>query len=232
MSPNNIYIIISLIFIIVIGYDIYNWLRSRKIVTPQVRLQRFQDKISLTVLILGSTLLGASILFHVNVFQYRSPIQHQEVNSITLKDFKGYRLPNQTLDGVKQFAFITTSIDWTLHDSKIEIKSMFHPSRSYVYNANSTDKYLLQHELYHFHITEVFARRIRKYLSTLQPIPTTKKIENIVDINKDLESQMQSRYDDETYHGYILKKQKFWQLKVDSLLSLDSIFSQTTINYQ
>jgi hypothetical protein len=231
MSPNNIYIIVSSVFVLVIGYDIYSWLRGRKITSPEIRLKLRREKLNYTILILGLTCLIASILFHVNIFEYRSPIEFKEIDAITLKDFKGYRLPSQTLHGEKRFAFITCSIDWMSNGKGLEVRSLFHPSRSYVYNENTIDKSLLQHELYHFRVTEVFARKSREQLSAAKAIPDEEEIKHVIDLNKLLESQMQHRYDDETYHGYVLKNQKMWQSKIDSLLSSLVQYEQTTIRH-
>lgn len=231
MSPNNLYIVVIAVFIVVIGYDIYNWLKGRTITAPEIRLARFKSKINRTVFILGVTLVTVSILFHVNILRYRPPIEYTKINSITLKDFIGYRLPNQTLDGMKKFAFITTTIDWKKYGNEIEVKSLFHPARSYVYNENIVSKFLLQHELYHFHIVEVFARKCREELSEFKETPTDADIQNIISTHKTLEIEMQRDYDDKTYHGYILKEQKQWQLKVDTLLSLLDKFRNSKIRY-
>lgn len=232
MSPNSIYFIVSSVFVVVIGYDIYNWSKGRKIVAPEIRIKLLRKKIDFTILILGLTFLGASILFQINLLQYRAPMEHKDFELITLKDFKGYKLPNQTLHGEKQFAFIVTSIEWTSGGKEVEVKSLFHPSRSYTFSQNSSDKHLLLHEMYHFHITEIFARKVREELSLSEQVPASKKIKEIVAFNLALEREMQADYDYETYHGYVLKKQKSWQTKSDSLLSLRQNYSQTKIRYR
>ena len=232
MSPNSIYIIVSSIFFVVIGNDIYNWSKGRKILTPEIRIQRLREKINRTIPILGLTCLIASILLHVNIFNYHAPIEYKDVTSISLQDFKGFKLPNQTLNGEKDFAFIVTTIEYETDDNMVEVKAIFHPSRSYVYNENLVSKSLLEHELYHFHITEVFAREIRKQLSEMKKVPTTAEVRRIVDAQKNAERTMQIDYDYETYHSYVLKKQKAWQGKIDSLLSSRLTFDQTIVQYR
>jgi len=231
MSPNSIYIIVSSIFFIVIGNDIYNWSNGRKILTPEIRIQRLREKINRTILILGLTCLAASILFHINIFDYHAPIEYKDVSSITLRDFKGFKLPNQTLSGEKDFAFIVTSIEYDTDDTMVEVKAMFHPSRSYVYSENLVSKTLLEHELYHFHITEVFAREIREQLSGMKMVPTAVEIRRLVDAKINAERKMQMEYDYETYHSYVLKKQKAWQGKIDSLLSSHLKFDQSIVQF-
>jgi hypothetical protein len=94
MSPDSLYFIVSGVFVVVIGYDIINWLRDHTIVAPEIRLARFKSKLNGTVLILGTTMVCVSILFHCNVLRYSSPMPFSEIDNITLKDFKGYRRPS------------------------------------------------------------------------------------------------------------------------------------------
>jgi hypothetical protein len=231
MSPNSLYIIVSAVFIVVIGYDVYNWLRDRTIVAPEIRIQRLKSKINATVLILGLTMVVVSILFHVNVLRYSSPIPFNEIERITLKDFKGYRKPYQTLDGQREFGFITTTINWKKRDESVEVQALFHPARSYVYNDNIADRFLLKHELYHFRITEIFARKCRQELSQ-KKFPAMDAISDIVARQNLSENEMQYRYDEESYHGYIMKEQKSWEKEIDSLLNLLDEYKNPTILYE
>ena len=180
MSPNSLYIIVAGVYTVVIGYDVYNWLRDQSIVAPEIKLQRFKSKINRTVLILGLTMLVVSVLFRVNVLRYSMPIPFDQIDEITLKDFKGYRTPYQTLDGERDFAFITTSIDWTKVDKGLEVQAHFHPARSYVYNDRIVDPFLLRHELCHFRITEIFARRFRQQLSKDNEMPSDDVVNEIL----------------------------------------------------
>jgi hypothetical protein len=232
MSPNNLYIVVSSVYILVIGYDVYNWFSDRTIVAPEIKLQLLKSKINTTVLILGSTMLVVSVLFHINILRYSSPIPFAEIDSITLKDFKGYRKPYQTLDGQKKFAFITTSIAWKKTAKVVEVQAAFHPARSYVFNDKIVDRFLLTHELYHFRITEIFARRCRRELSQTKVVPSDDAISEIIADNEESESEMQLRYDEESYHGYLMKEQKRWEKNVDSLLNLLVEYKTPTVRYE
>jgi hypothetical protein len=232
MSPNSLYVIISSVFIIVIGYDVYNWIKDRRITAPEIRLQRFKKKINATVLIAGLTMAVVSVLFHVNVLRYSSPVPFNRIDEITLKDFKGYRTPNQTLDGKREFAFITTTLNWKRADKSIEVTALFHPARSYVFNDKIVDRFLLKHELYHFRITEIFARQCRQKLSQYKEIPSEDVVEEIMAAADRSESEMQYRYDEESYHGYIMKEQKRWEKEVDSLLNLLIEYKTNTVFYE
>lgn len=232
MSPNSLYIIVSSVFIFVIGYDVYNWLKDRTIVAPEIKLQRFKSKINTAVLILGATMLVVSVLLHVNVLRYSSPIPFAEIEKITLKDFKGYRKPFQTLHGQTKFAFIATTINWEKTNNGVEVQAAFHPARSYVYNDKIVDRFLLKHELYHFRITEIFARKCRQELSLIKMVPSDDAIGEIIAFNEESATEMQHLYDEESYHGYLMKEQKRWEKDVDSLLNLLVEYKTPTVRYE
>jgi hypothetical protein len=220
MSPNSLYFVVSSVFVVVIGYDVYNWLRDRTIKSPGIRIRRLKSKINAAVLILGFTMLIVSILLHVNILRYSRPIPFSEIDTITLYDFKGYRKPDETVGGQKEVAFIVTSIEWEKTDNGVELQAVFHPARSYVYNERIADRFLIKHELYHFRITEVFARKCRQALSQREQVPSDETIDELLTINGRLEDDMQHRYDDDSYHGYIMTQQVRWEESVDSLLNL------------
>ena len=232
MSPNSLYIIVSSVYILVIGYDVYNWFSDRTIVAPEIKIQRLKSKINTTVLILGSTMLVVSVLFHINILRYSSPIPFAKIDRITLKDFKGYRKPYQTLDGQKKFAFITTSITWEKTGDGVEVQAAFHPARSYVYNDKIVDRFLLKHELFHFRITEIFARKCRQELSRREGSPSDDAISEVIAFYEESETEMQLRYDEETYHGYLMKEQKRWEKNVDSLLNSLVEYKSPAVRYE
>jgi hypothetical protein len=232
MSPDSLYFIVSGVFVVVIGYDVINWLKDQTIVAPEIRLARLQSKVTATVLILGVTMVIASFLFHINFVRYSSPVPFSDIDKITLKDFKGFRRPYQTLDGGAEFAFIVTSLSCEKNDNEVKVEALFHPSRSYTYNDNLADKSLLRHELYHFRITEIFARRCRQDLADLKHIPSDEALEKLIQFQKTMEREMQYRYDDESYHSYIMKEQKRWEKKIDSLLTLLDNYKNPAVSYE
>lgn len=232
MSPDSLYFIVSGVFVVVIGYDIINWLKDQKIVAPEIRLARLKSKVNATALILGVTMMIASFLFHINFFRYASPVPYSEIDQITLKDFKGFRRPYETLDGGNEFAFIVTSLSCEAYDKELKVEALFHPSRSYTFNDNLADKSLLRHEMYHFRITEIFARECRQELSELKEIPSQETIDRIISLQKNMERRTQHRYDYESYHGYIMKEQKRWEKRIDSLLTLSEKYKNPVISYE
>lgn len=222
MIKNNLYIIILIAYfsIIVIRLIIlFNEIKRKK---KQIDLNKFFLRMNIGLLILSLPLLLFSSLFHVNLLDYKSPMPYSAHKQITLKEFKGFKLPGQKLHGMKEFAFIKTSISYYIKDNSVVIDSYFHPSRSYAFNKNAEDEALLKHELCHFSITEYWAREFRKRVSLVNALPSTSELTVMYLEIKALENQMQMDYDEASYHGYVLKEQEDWENKVDSLLnSLD-----------
>jgi hypothetical protein len=69
-------------------------------------------------------------------------------------------------------------------------------------------------------------------LSLLESIPSENTLKNILKKNSALMDKMQMEYDYETYHSYILKEQKRWQNKLDSLLNLNTDYALTIITFE
>lgn len=231
MNQSNIYTIVSLIYVLVIGYDILNWFRYRNVPSKELKIVRLKSTITLFISITGCALVILALSFHLNIFNYRAPISYTDVDKLTLRDFKGFKIPGYTLDGEKKFAFITTSIDLKVHSKDVVVQAIFHPSRSYVYNEKLVDNALLRHELYHFHITEYFARLIRRDLSKRNNKPTRSEISELIKSYQLEERKMQKKYDEDSYHSYILSQQKKWEKKIDSLLVLHRNYSSPTLSF-
>jgi hypothetical protein len=166
---------------------------------------------------LSTLIIAISIAFEVNFLDYSPPIEHKNISIITLSDFKGFKRLNQTLHGNSEFAFIETEIK-IIGNRYPYVIAYFHPSRSYTYKTNMIgDKNLLTHELYHFHITEYIARKMRQDISMRNDIDA-KDLTELLKVYKAKENTMQQEYDVDTYHSYFSGKQISWQTKIDSLL--------------
>lgn len=184
---------------------------------------------NVVLLLLAAILLAVVIAFDVNYLRYKAPVPYSKWTTITWQDFTAFNRPGFTLYGGHQFAFISSEIDVRdLGNGKYEIQTYFHPARSYVFNVRGADKALLKHELYHLHITEIMARKMR------QEVMLTKSNQNfnlseIEEVYKSKEDEKQKNYDRETNHGYVLNKQKIWESQIDSLLLSLKEYSNPTI---
>lgn len=225
----TIFISIIILFTVIAKIHILkkNNLLNRKVVF------KFLDK---AILIVSIIAILIAVLWDFNYLRYKAPIPHNQWESITLNDFRGLNKPFDNLYGESEFAFVSTSIRVRKSSKEIEIETLFHPCRSYVYNRKLFANYLLTHEMYHFHITEYCAREMRKEVQDLVESGNKIKLKEIKNRILLLEQKLQYQYDDETYHSYVHSKQIEWQNKIDSsLVSLEkysnSIIS-LKINYK
>jgi hypothetical protein len=190
-------------------------------------------KFYILILIIAFVLLFIAILFDVNYIRYKSPVPYSKWQEISFYDFKGLKKPGMSLFGINEFAYIKTNREITyLNDRTFKIVTYFYPSRSYVFAQNIRNAGLLKHELYHFHISEYCTRLFRKeIISTKAGIPRSK----LTDLNKkyyELEDELQTRYDEDSYHSYVFQEQKKWELKMDSMLQSLQTFSDPVIHLQ
>lgn len=181
------------------------------------------------ILVISFAAISITLLWDFNYIKFTLPISHSKWEYITLKDFRGMKKPYKTLNGVTEFASVSTSIRAKSYHNKVKITSYFHPCRSYVYNRKLFSDGLLTHEIYHFHITEYCARLLRKkvynFIQSGNDYNLSKNRREILIYERTLQSQ----YDEETYHNYIQGKQIEWQNKIDSLLKSLEDFSNPTI---
>ena len=177
-------------------------------------------RFNIVFLSLGIILLLTSALFDINYLKYEDPIPFERWKTITLYDFKGLKRPGMTLDGSAEFAYISTSRK--LHytgNGAISITAYFHPSRSYVFDQQIRSPDLLRHELYHFCITEYFTRLLRRDIEIYNGNISHGVIDELNEKYSRLEYETQLRYDEETYHSYVLNEQIRWQTILDDELS-------------
>jgi hypothetical protein len=215
----------SIVFLPIFLFDFYYYLRN--VNGPKINLKRILKYNLLAVVCLAVAVL---ILSHTNYLNYGRPIPYKNVNQITFKDFRGLELFRTELFGSKYFAYVVTSIDLEKDDDCVTVTSYFHPSRSFVYNNNTSSRELFNHELYHFRITEVFARKARKIISERKNIPYD-EIERIVENARVSENAFQQKYDSDTYHSYVFGQQKKYEKDIDSLLYLTRNYQNPKIKF-
>jgi hypothetical protein len=207
-------LVFSIIYLPVFIFEFIQYLRN--IERP---MYNFKSFLKYNFYVLSITLVIILTLSHTNFLNYESPIPYKRINTISFKNFRGLELFKKELYGSKYFAYVVTSIDYEINDDSLSVQSFFHPSRSFVYNKNSGSKELLNHEIYHFKITEIYARKAKKEISEIKNI-TKFEIEDIINKTKVKEQEFQEKYDYDTFHSYVLKEQIKYEKNVDSLLYL------------
>jgi hypothetical protein len=183
----------------------------------KIKIPKFSLKkvllFNLILLFIG--IISLLILSHTNYLDYEKPIPFTEYKRIGFKNFRGIELFKKEFNGSKYFAYVVTSIELNKKNNTVE--AYFHPSKSFVYNKKSSSIDLLTHELYHFKITEIFARKTRKEIIE-KNITNFEEKERILNKNLIDEDDFQKKYDFETYHSYVFSKQKEFERRIDSLL--------------
>jgi hypothetical protein len=101
----------------------------------------------------------------------------------------------------------------------------FQPERSWVLSTVAADPAaslrMLQHERTHFNLTEVHARRMRRYFSQLLH-PCTRpqtELQSALTHFIEQEAEAQGRYDRETSYGRMTDRQEAWNSDVARLLA-------------
>ncbi len=223
MSENNLYAIVLGIYVAVLFPDllkIFRLFRNHRFGTETtISIKKSIIKINTVILFFSIILFLLNVSFEVNIFNYSKPIAYSKISSISLDDFNGFNLKGHKLQGDHKFAFIVTSISYSISEEGIEVVSKFHPARSYVYIDNLKDSKLLTHELYHFRITEIWARIFREKLTKFEHQPSNSVINDLYENIKKSEREMQVAYDYGSDHGFLLGKQLKWQHQTDSLLA-------------
>ena len=144
-----------------------------------------------------------------------------EASCLKWTDFKNTPPLNQKLIVASTYS----GIKWSgkaYNDDTIQfnIVSNFYQKKSW---TRTRDSLTLLHEQKHFDITELFARKVRKYilnsiLISKEILKVYGKIQSIVK----LEQNYQKLYDKETNHGNNTRKQLEWNIKIgNELVELD-----------
>jgi len=183
------------------------------------------------LLIFLFTLLSAGIVLllnRVNFLNYKKPMTYDTIGQISLNDFRGLEFFKKSLYGNERFAYVVTTTEVDIDEKSVSVYTLFHPSRSFVYNRKSKSEELLTHEMYHFKITELFSRKIKQEIALLKNT-SKNNIDEIVNSNYQKERQYQISYDKDTFHSYVLKEQKKYEKEVDSLLYLLREFKHSKI---
>jgi hypothetical protein len=138
------------------------------------------------------------------------------------RDFNG--APEAQVDAVAitasgiTFGYSVTTSDTKVVDANFTIEAHFYPDHSWFKKTRVTPV-VLDHERFHFNITELFARKFRQRIAKTR---FTNAIQEEVDviydaINQELKA-LQTLYDQETNYSIDIEAQKRWQVKVEKEL--------------
>lgn len=113
-----------------------------------------------------------------------------------------------------------------------DVKAVFVPDESWVkadvLASPRESVRVLQHEQTHFDLTEVHARRMRKYFAGLYDACglSDAQVDAAVDRFVKEEAAAQQRYDDETGYGLVPARQRVWTERVAEMLTSLEAFTR------
>jgi hypothetical protein len=161
-----------------------------------------------------SVVLFALIEFLDN--RFFAPATIKRWSKISWEDFQGIPQPFTEYE-----AGISSSI-YLEYDSALSRYRAYagqNNMRSWARRSHEDQDYELNHEQYHFNITELHARMLNTYIDENPKGSQYLFRLRLGSINIDLR-RMQDRYDTESDHSLNYDKQRRWEFKIDSLLSL------------
>ncbi|WP_375239004.1 DUF922 domain-containing protein [Aurantibacter sp.] len=168
-------------------------------------------------------LIFTSILFTL-CFQQDTELVWQKERALVWGDFQAKPIKNSPAAAVTASG-LTFSYSLSKQKNQIigfetMVISHFYPEHSWCKKDEITD-HILSHEQFHFNITELHARLLRKEFSTLKVNPKIAK--EITDlhkkVNKDLDA-MQNAYDSQTDYSRNHDQQLKWEEKIRMHINL------------
>ncbi len=186
--------------------------------------------VSILAIIMGS-------LYDNNYLVRPNEIIWYDTVTITWDNFGGLVLPFyrpaletelRESEKVRFMAQTVTDIVCKEEDGKYKVTSVFYAGKSFYFGDFDESKQFsetLRHEQYHFHITELQARYMRRDIrkqENVNPTELLSKYKNRLD-------SLSKSYDRFTRHGLDRNNQRYFERKVDSLLFMNRQFSLTVV---
>lgn len=173
--------------------------------------------------------VAISIMILVSMFEsnFNAPVTIKKWEHLTWDDFKGFPRP------FSGYGAVISSQVYLEYDSTKETYAAYAGQNnvsSWVKEMTKTSDYALNHEQYHFNITELYARQMNQFIHE-NPNESKQFYEaKLWSIHYSLR-KMQNQYDDESNHSLITNKQRYWEFKIDSMLSPDLADSGWVTDY-
>ncbi len=178
---------------------------------------------------LGASLFSVSILILIPLLEsnFNAPVTITRWGKLTWNDFKGFVPP---FSGYGAVISSQVYLEFDSTTSKYIAYAGQNNMRSWTKEATTSSNYALNHEQYHFNITELHARLLNEYIAANPNEREGFYRIHLAGINYDL-GVMQTNYDNQTDHSVIQDKQRHWEFRIDSLLSIHSMDSGWVTDY-
>jgi len=151
--------------------------------------------------------------------------------TLTWDDFKLRRESSETKFAASVSTGFDYEWDYNIDNAKqnfsFKINTRLYPFSSWVVAAKKSD-WLLAHEQLHYKISELHARKLRKLISGYANALGFNIRRDLRVMNKRVQEahyKMQADYDRETQHSKNKEMQHLWNKKVDSLLTVYSVYN-------
>ncbi|MBT1701841.1 DUF922 domain-containing protein [Chryseosolibacter indicus] len=151
-------------------------------------------------------------------------LEWNEYYELTWEDFKGKRADEAKGDAGTA-VIIKAKPYYVKNKVRYDVIAYFDRNKSW-----ATDKSLslLAHEKLHFDIAELYARRIRKQIEELEKknVNDIKTYNAAINLLLEESNEVDQKYDLETLHGALSKKQTLWEKKIKGELQLLKMFKK------
>lgn len=151
-------------------------------------------------------------------------------NKLTWSDYRDTSFAGSKVRAALTNSGIVFSVKQQDEDVIVTCYSQMDPTRSYVDTAKKLPR-VLQHEQYHFNITEYWSRKLKKDIATGHFTVKNFK-QKAIDLQQEANTkckEMQVEYDAETKHSILKEEQKKWEQKIDELLKKTEQYSDKTV---
>ncbi|MDT8430679.1 MAG: hypothetical protein RQ746_04010 [Bacteroidales bacterium] len=175
-------------------------------------------KLNKILIITGAILLTVIAVLENGLFRKGGNIYWKPDLELMSGHFTGYTNLFSDYGGA-----IASNIEYEIGGStfdSVSIHALMYPEYSWLRRSLRNSEEALRHEHYHFHITEIFARKFRMLLRNMESQDFDKKV-----LRKQYRGMiaaldvMQDKYDDDCDHGLLRERQKDWEYMVDSMMT-------------
>ncbi len=168
---------------------------------------------------------------NASLYSGSSPILWSPNQQLEWKDFKG-KAPRGSSYEANSALGINTGFQSDGSNIFFSVEAIFIPKQSWT--KDKKNAYLLKHEQKHFDLNELYARKLRKALSEFEYSSKQKQqqkdFEKMVNGFNSKKEEVQMRYDKETNHSILKKKQEEWDQFIAKELKEYSDF--TSVQFQ
>ncbi len=168
-------------------------------------------KVKIALIIFSLAILILIPLLETNFY---APVTYKKWQQLIWDDFQGIAKP---FTGWGAGISSGIQVEWDSTAEKFKAYAVQDNQSSWRRKVLNDPDYVLNHEQYHFNITEIHARILNLYLDSIQQQGNTNYRDKLITLKFKLD-RMQDAYDGESDHGANWGMQRRWEYKVDSML--------------